>query len=80
MCSSVRWNSTLDLLLDAGEDVAVDVVDEVERGEEYERGGGSGDGGEARGGFGGGGHHWEDSRVSMFRARSSRNEGSCSGS
>ncbi len=40
-----------DLLLDAGEDVAVDVVDEVEGGEEDEGGGGSGDGG--RGGGGG---------------------------
>jgi hypothetical protein len=36
-----------DLLLDAGEDVAVDVVDEVESGEEDESGGGSGDGGGA---------------------------------
>ena len=45
----------LDLLLHAGEDVAVDVVDEVERGEEDEGGGGSGDGGGARG-FGCGGH------------------------
>ena len=44
-----------DLLLYAGEDVAVDVVDEVERGEEDESGGGSGDGGGA-GGFGRGGH------------------------
>ena len=38
-----------DLLLYAGEDVAVDVVDEVESGEEDEGGGGSGDGGGARG-------------------------------
>ena len=37
-----------DLLLDAGEDVAVDVVDEVECGEEDESGGGSGDGGALR--------------------------------
>ena len=29
MCSSERWNSPLILLLNAGEDVAVDVVDEV---------------------------------------------------
>jgi hypothetical protein len=43
-----------DLLLDAGEDVAVDVVDEVEGGEEDEGGGGSGDGGGAVG-FGRGG-------------------------
>ena len=35
-----------DLLLDAGEDVAVDVVDEVECGEQDEGGGGSGDGGD----------------------------------
>ncbi len=34
-----------DLLLDAGEDVAVDVVDEVEGGEEDEGGGGSGNAG-----------------------------------
>jgi hypothetical protein len=40
-----------DLLLHTGEDVAVDVVDEVEGGEEDEGGGGSGDGGGA-GGFG----------------------------
>jgi hypothetical protein len=40
-----------DLLLNAGEDVAVDVVDEVEGGEEDESCGGSGDGGGA-GGFG----------------------------
>jgi hypothetical protein len=39
----------LDLLLDSGEDVAVDVVDEVESSEEDEGGGGSGDGGGARG-------------------------------
>ena len=38
-----------DLLLNAGEDVAVDVVDEVESGEKDERGGGSGDGGGADG-------------------------------
>jgi len=44
-----------DLLLDAGEDVAVDVVDEVEGSEKDECGGGSGDGG-VTGGFGGGGH------------------------
>ncbi len=46
----------LDLLLDAGEDVAVDVVDEVEGGEEDEGGGGSGYGGFTGSGFGGGGH------------------------
>ena len=38
---------TFDLLLDAREDVAVDVVDEVERGEEDEGRGSSGDGGSA---------------------------------
>jgi hypothetical protein len=43
-----------DLLLDAGEDVAVDVVDEVEGGEEDEGGGGSGDG-DGAAGFGRGG-------------------------
>ena len=47
-----------DLLLNAGEDVAIDVVDEVESSEEDERGGRSGDGGGA-GGFGSGGHLWE---------------------
>jgi hypothetical protein len=36
-----------DLLLNARENVAVDVVDEVEGGEEDESGGGSGDGGGA---------------------------------
>jgi len=49
-----------DLLLDAGENVAVDVVDEVEGGEEDESGGGSGDGGGAAG-FGRGGR-----RVSLW--------------
>jgi hypothetical protein len=51
-----------DLLLDAGEDVAVDVVDEVEGGEEDEGGGGSGDGGGGVG-FGRGGRVvflWEE--------------------
>ena len=50
-----------DLLLNAGEDVAVDVVDEVEGGEKDEGCGGSGYGGSA-GGFGllheCGGHRW----------------------
>jgi hypothetical protein len=46
-----------DLLLNAGEDVAIDVVDEVEGGEKDEGGGGSGYGGSA-GGFGRGGHRW----------------------
>ena len=45
-----------DLFLDAGEDVAVDIVDEVERGEEDEGGGGPCDGGVAAGWFGRGGH------------------------
>ena len=46
----------LDLLLHAGEDVAVNVVDEIKRREEDERGGGSGDGGDRAAGFGRGGH------------------------
>ncbi len=50
-----------DLLLDAGEDVAVDVVDEVEGGEEDKGDGGSGNGG-GTGWFGRGGHLGEDSR------------------
>src|ERR1700730_17210092 len=51
-----------DLLLDAGKDVAVDVVDEVEGGEKDEGCSGSGYGGGA-GGFGNGCHRWrKDSR------------------
>src|SRR3984893_2038942 len=46
-----------DLFLDAGKDVAVDVVDEVEGGEEDEGCSGSSYGGGA-GGFGRGGHRW----------------------
>jgi len=49
-----------DLLLNAGEDVAVDVVDEVEGGEEDEGGGGSGDG-DGASGLGRGGR-----RVSLW--------------
>ncbi len=55
ICLSERMEFVFDLLLHAGEDVAVDVVDEVEGGEEDEGGGGSG----YRDGVGfGGGRHW----------------------
>src|SRR5262249_17838502 len=61
----VERELVFDLLLDAGKDVAVDVVDKVECGEKNECRGGSGNGGGA-GGFGCGGHLWrKDSRGAM---------------
>ena len=45
ICSSVMSKLAFDLLLNAGENIAIDVVDEVQCGKEHKGGGGSCEGG-----------------------------------
>ena len=62
ICESVTWKLFFYELLDAGKDVAVDVIDEVERGQQHEGERRSGDGGVPR-------------RLIRFRCRSHCGEG-----